>query len=492
MKTNTSNQPMLNQLSQIYPEHEWINLNHYSHAIDDHINSISLNLECLQVIKTWLEKKLGMLIEYDFPYRGNLNDNQSFSELLNGFCLKVNDSKIVFIPNQNIDITSCEIPQEWVDLPNWSGDYYVPIQVDVEAKYLHLWGAITHQELKQAAKLDSLFRYYQVSIDRMTSEMDLLWTSCELAPMPKSTNIPALAVLNKTQVQELIDQLLSNSSTSFPRLTLSFSEWGAILNSPQYFNQYLESKYPQKVFVTEPLSVPVGKTKIVTMLNELLKKEVNNLYQQWESVEDFINPSLPKMAFRSADNSVSRLLREKSYRGIPLRTNDEIKEAATRLYRSQKEITEPNAVTGVEDLVRLMEKSTDETIRWRATEYLWTIDPNHPKLPIRRIRDLGIQFATGSIALMISQLPLAGDRRAILLRVYPVSTDVYLPGGVRLSILDGNGDEILRGAGQPFEAISRTAPQDNYIQLYFVADKGDQFDVCVNLGEQQFTEQFIV
>ncbi len=492
MKTNTSNQPMLNQLSQIYSEHDWINLEDYPPAIDDSTNLISLNLQCLQVIKAWIEKTIGLPIEYDFPYRGNSSGYQHVSELLNGFCLKVNGSKIVFIPSQNIDFTSCEIPQEWVDLPSWIGDYYVPVQVDVEAKYLHLWGVVTHQELKQSARLDSLFRYYQVGIDRMTAEMDLLWTSCELAPMPRSTNIPTLSALSNTQVQELIDKLLSNSSTSFPRLTLSFSEWGAILNSPQYFNQYLKSKYPQKVLATAPISVPVGITKIVTMLNELLKKEVNSLYQQWESVEDFMNPSLPKMAFRSADNSVSRLLREKSYRGIPLRTPDEIKEAATRLYRSQKEITEPNAVTGVEDLVRLMEKSTDETIRWKAIEYLWTIDPNHPKLPVRRIRDLGIQFATGSIALMISQLLLDGDRRAILLRVYPVSAKVYLPGGVRLSILDGNGDEILLGAGQPFEAISRTAPQDNYIQLYFVADKCDRFDVCVNLGEQQFTEQFVV
>jgi hypothetical protein len=492
MKTNPSNQSVLLQLSQIYSEHEWINLEDYPSVIDDNTNSISLNLQCLQVIKTWIEKTIGLPIEYDFPYRGSLNDDQHVSELLNGFCLKVNGSKVVFIPSQNTDITSCEIPQEWVDLPNWAGDYYVPIQVDIEAKYLHLWGMATHQQLKQSAKLDSLFRYYHVGIDRLVSNMDLLWTSCELAPLPRSENIPALAAVNQTRAQELINRLLSKSPTGFPRLSLPFSEWGAILNSPQYFNQYLESKDSQKAFATEPTPVPVGRTTIVTMLNELLKKEVNSLYQEWESVEAFINPPLPKMAFRSANNSVSRLLREKSYRGIPLTTTDEIKEAATRLYRSQKEVSEPNSITGVEDLVKLMERSTDETVRWKATEYLWTIDPNHPKLPIRRIRDLGIQFAIGSIALMISQLPLDGDRRAILLRVYPVSAEVYLPSGVRLSMLDGNGDEILLGAGKPFEAISRSEPQDNYIQLYFVADKCDRFDVCVNLGEQQFTEQFVV
>jgi Protein of unknown function (DUF1822) len=488
MKTNPSNQSILRQLSQIYSEHEWINLEDYPSAIDDNTNSISLNLQCLQVIKTWIEKTMGLLIEYDFPYRGSLNDNQHVSELLNGFCLKVNGSKVVFIPSQNTDITSCEIPQEWVDLPNWAGDYYVPVQVDIEAKYLHLWGMATHQQLKQSAKLDSLFHYYHVGIDRLDSNMDVLWTSCELSPLPRSENIPTLAAVNNTQTPQLIDSLLSKSPISFPRLSLPFSEWGAILNSPQYFKQYLASKTSQELSISSSVDTP----KIFTVLHELSKKEVNNLYRQWENIEAFINPPLPKMAFRSADNSVSRLLREKSYRGIPLTTTDEIKEAAARLYHSQKEITEPNSITGVEDLIKLMERSTDETVRWKATEYLWTIDPNHPKLPIRRIRDLGIQFATGSIALMISQLPLDGDRRAILLRVYPVSAEVYLPSGVRLSMLDGNGDEILLSADKPFEAISRSTPQDNYIQLYFVADKCDRFDVCVNLGQQQFTEQFVV
>jgi hypothetical protein len=192
MKTNPSNQSMLCQLSQIYSDHEWINLEDYPSTIDDSANSISLNLQCLQVIKAWIEKTIGLTIEYDFPYRGSLNDDRHISELLNGFCLKVNGSKVIFIPSQNIDITSCEIPQEWVDLPNWFGDYYVPVQVDLEAKYLHLWGMVTHQQLKQSAKLDSLFRYYHVGIDLLVSNMDLLWTSCELAPIPRSEHSPAL------------------------------------------------------------------------------------------------------------------------------------------------------------------------------------------------------------------------------------------------------------------------------------------------------------
>ncbi len=481
MKTNTSNLAMLHQLSQIYSEHEWINLENYPNVITEDTNSISLNLQCLQVIKVWIEKTIGLPIEYDFPYRGYLDEDQQVSELLNGFCLKVNGSKVVFIPSQNIDITSCEISQEWVDLPNWAGDYYVPVQVDVEAKYLHLWGIATHQQLKQSARLDSLFRYYHVGIDRLNHNMGLLWTSCELAPLPRSEHIPNLAAVSSTQAQQLIERLLSKSSASFLRLTLSFSEWGAILNSPPYLKHYLASRTPK-----------VDAPPIFTMLQELLKKEVSTLYQQWETVESFINLPLPSMSFRSNRNGVSKLLREKNYRGIPLETPDQIKVAADQLYRSQKEINVPRSITGVENLVELMEKSTNETIRWKATEYLWTIDPEHPKLPMRRIRDLGIQFATGSIALMIAQLPLDSNRCAILLRVYPVSAEVYLPGGVRLSILDGSGDEVLLGAGQPFEAISRSEPQDSYIQLYFVADRGDRFDVCVNLSEQQFTEQFIV
>lgn len=458
---NTTNRDILFQnLGEIYSEHEWIDLNDYTQSIDPHLTPIELNLQCLEIVKKWIAAMIGLPVESEFPYLGDSQRDYLVSKLVNGFCLKVNGSKIVFIPSQNLDIAGCEIPQEWVDLPNWNADYYVPIQVDLEAKYLHLWGAITHAELKQTAELDPLFRDYQVDRAQMTANLDVLWASCELAPAPKAA-ISELVSLTPTQAQQTIDRLLSQSSFHFPRLLLPFSQWGAILDRADYLNWYLKTTAPAPMF---------------TNLSNWFAQQAANLEQSWQIVEQFINPPKLQVAFR----------------GISLKTDPEIHTAIQQLYRSQTEIKTPDRPIGTADLVNLMENSTDDNIRWKATEYLWTIDPNHPKLPVRRIRDLGIQFVTNSLALMISQLPIANERRAILLRVYPAGEELYLPAGVKLSLLDENSEPILLSVDRPFAAISRVEPQDNYIQLYFVADPRDRFDVCVSLGEQQFIEQFIV
>ena len=183
----------------------------------------------------------------------------------------------------------------------------------------------------------------------------------------------------------------------------------------------------------------------------------------------------------------------KSYRDLPTRTQPHKSILRSLNYIGVKPKSRcPLGLLGVEDLVTLMEHSTDETIRWKAIEYLWIIDPYYPKLPTRHIRDLGIQFTIDSLALMISQLPIDRHRRAILLRVYPMSDRLHLPAGVKLAILDGNGEAITIGEERYFEAVSRVAPQDNYIQLYFVADERDRFSVRVSLDKQQFTENFIV
>jgi hypothetical protein len=69
--------------------------------------------------------------------------------------------------------------------------------------------------------------------------------------------------------------------------------------------------------------------------------------------------------------------------------------------------------------------------------------------------------------------------------------EIYLPPGVKLSIFDEDGAPVLMSEGNPFEAVSRTDPQDSYIQLYFIAEESDRFGINVILGEQQFTEYLV-
>lgn len=474
---NTGNRHrLLNNLRQIYPEHEWIDLAAYpQYPIKEDTSPAELNLHCLNIVKAWIEENQGFSCEYIFPYIGSRD--RAIGQLLNGFCLKVNGNKIIFIPTENIDLESWEIPQEWIDLPNWLGDYYLPIQVDVEAQYLHLWGVITHAELKKISQPKNQFCYYSIPCGAMNSNLDFLWVACELQIAPKSDNIPVLNPVNATQAQKLIDRAISTPTPNLPRLILPFSEWGAILNHPEYLDRYLNS-------AIQP-----------TNLTDWFDKQAQNLSTYWQEIKHFFNLLQRPIAFRDFRTSLDPVVSEKSYRDIPLETPEQINQAIAQLYLSQtgnKQIPIPPSINGVEDLITLMEKSTDDNIRWKATEYLYIIDPDHPKLPIRRVRDLGLQFAKDALALMISQLKIDNQRRAILLRVYPGEREMYLPAELKLSLLQETGTPVLLANGKPFEAIARSQTPDEYIQLYFIAEPGDRFGVRVSLDTQEFTEHFII
>lgn len=480
-----THQPSISKLTEIYSEHDWIDLTAYPDwPIDENTPPVDLNLQCQQIVKEWLATNLGLSSEEDFPYSGLLDRDRLVSQLVNGFCLKINDSKIIFIPSDRIDISSFEVAQEWVDLTNWAGDYYVPIQVDLDAQYLHLWGLITHQELKRVSEpADRVFRYYHVDSERTIDNLEILWTSCELAPAPRTKNIADLdpvCALEHGVVTALIDRLKSETSINFPRLILPFSQWGAILNSPEYLQTYLKpSEAPIKELIDE---------KTCKSLADIFK----GVFPLWETIESFINRPQPQMAFRGIHTRLDQTIDRGNYRGIPLETNAQINIEIGQLYSSQNEIAKPDRILGIDDLLLLMENSTQEHIRWQTAEYLWKIDPYHPKLPVRRMRDLGINFEGHQIALMIGQMATPDDRHAILLRLYPLGEAAYLPEGLKLTLLDRDGQPCPDFAHKPFQAISRSYPRDQYIQLYFVAERGDRFGASITLTANQTIEQFIV
>jgi hypothetical protein len=491
-------------LTEIYPEHIWIDLSETVQIEsklsaeqlgdrDYNLNRVDLNQLCMVAVKKWLSEVFDLELKSVFPCTFGGKENLEFiSGLVNGFAIQIGKTRLVFIPSQSIDLSEIEIPQEWVDLPNWAGDYYVPIQVNLIGKYLHLWTFISHYDLKNNGEFDRVLRNYEIPDGFGTKNLDVLFTACELHSLgeltPKRAVIDPIPALSVTDVNKIIEQLLQHRSGFSPRLESAFSEWGAILNDSNNINDYfkaIEIK-ERKVEIEDKELESVGKNY------KLLDDMFNGLYPLWEKIENFINPSVPQMAFRGVRNSVSKLRPQKTYRGIPLETPEEINAAIHQLYINESSIPTPTSITGVEDLVILMENSTNANIRWKATEYLWIINPTHPQLPPTSITDIGIQFETDSLALMISRLSLANGHRAILLRIYPISANIYLPAEVKLLVLDENGEPISLSKDKYLEAISRVETQDSYIQLYFVADPLDRFSVCVTLDKQKFVEQFIV
>jgi Protein of unknown function (DUF1822) len=467
-------------LARIYPRQIWLELSQLEEQSHEYnLSQADLDRLCMAPIKAWLDRSIELNVTDIFPCTLAGKDNLKFiSQLVNGFNLQLGRTKLVFIASDAIDLAEFAVPQEWVDLPNWAAHYYIPVRVDLTHSCLQLWGFISHQDLKQRAQFDRVFRNYHIAAEDTTEELDLLIAACQLQADPAASltqmQLAPLERLTTTELDRSIEQLRAPQQLRrSPRLHLDFSHWSNILNHPNYLAKYL----------TQSTRAPLKIADLVSNIG-------TELDRGWQTIESFINP--PK--YQSESNFRSHLhqvINQKIYRGIPLETPAQIQTAIEQLYRSQSELPLPAQISGVEDLCQLIDKSTNETIRWKAIEYLWIIDPDHPKLPLRFIRDLGIKFATDSLALMISELPMSGSHRAILVRVYPIDREIYLPAGVKLSLFDEDGAPVLISADNPFAAVSRTDPQDSYIQLYFVAEESDRFGINVILGEQQFTEYLI-
>ncbi|MEB3294484.1 MAG: DUF1822 family protein, partial [Synechococcales bacterium] len=136
-----------------------------------------------------------------------------------------------------------------------------------------------------------------------------------------------------------------------------------------------------------------------------------------------------------------------------------------------------------DSLVDILRNTQDETMRWIAAEMLWTLTPEHPEIAGRRVLDLGMLMTGQAIALMVAILRKPNQTFSVLLRLYPMGEQSHLPIGLQL--MAQHPDGVVFSSAQARQ-------KDNYIQLYFVAEAGDRFQVHVRLGEAIVTEYFTV
>ncbi len=471
----------LETLSQIYPKHVWIDLSLADLAVvklpqtdrerrSVNLSQVDLNLLCTIAIKKWISRAVELEVKSIFPCcLGGKDTLELISKLVNGFALQIGQTKVVFIPNDAIDLTEFEVPQEWVDLPNWAADYYVPIRVDLERKHLHLWGFVAYHDLKNKAEFDRVFHNYHPIESATIANLDLLVAACELQAIgdtsPVQLGIDRLPELTPTALENTIQYLQQRQSHRSPRLDLPFIQWGAILNSSQSLERYLNPETDLSTWWTS--------TKIA-------------ICEGWETLENFFNPpqAIPALASAKKLPALDRV------RSVSLGSASEIKAAITDLYQQQTDVSLPAEITGITDLVPLLQTCKNERVWWQAAEYLWTLQPDLPP-SIARIRKLESRFAGHEIALTIATIPTPANRIAVLVRLYPAAQGTSLPAGLQLIVRDEYGVNFLTTPqGEPYVATARTAIKDSCIQLYFVADARDRFVACITLDDTEVAKAF--
>ncbi|MDZ8028605.1 MAG: DUF1822 family protein [Nostoc sp. SerVER01] len=120
---------------------------------------------------------------------------------------------------------------------------------------------------------------------------------------------------------------------------------------------------------------------------------------------------------------------------------------------------------------------------FRSTQTLELNAPNRPESITKRAKliDLGIQILNHPVMLIVEIAPEKDQQTSIHLQLHATGSQIYLPPAVHLTVLDSSGAVFL-------DAQSRKS--DNYIQLQFRGEPGEQFSVRVALDGISLTEHF--
>ncbi|MEI2579873.1 DUF1822 family protein [Scytonema sp. PRP1] len=231
-----------------------------------------LNLICLNAVLAAIQA------EYDIQATVELGTAGLYAlwEFVNGTAITVDGTRLVLIPTEAIDDGELEVPQEWVDIPSWVGDYYLAVQVNAEADWARVWGYTTHEQLKVNGSYDSRDRTYCMDASHLKKDLNAFWVTYQLCRGEQTrAEIVPLPELPVAQAENLI-QRLGNPSVTFPRVAVPFTLWGALLEHEEW-RQMLYQQRQGNVL----LKIPVH-------LNQWFQQTFETA---WQAVELLLGPN---------------------------------------------------------------------------------------------------------------------------------------------------------------------------------------------------------
>ncbi len=130
-------------------------------------------------------------------------------EFVNGSLINFYDLKLALIPSETSDMEEFDIPQEWVDIPQWQADYYLAIQINLDIpqqSWMRVRGYISQEYL------DEYLTEILLSQQQVAEKKQELVTPTEFS----------LEIAN-----QLLDRL-GNPSVYSPRLAIPFTTMGDV------------------------------------------------------------------------------------------------------------------------------------------------------------------------------------------------------------------------------------------------------------------------
>lgn len=353
--------------------------------------------------------------------------------VVDGLAITLGKRRIVVTLSEAMDASEMRVPQEWLDLPAWAGDYYIAAYIDVDEQQLALWGYTTHSQLKHQGQYDAGDRTYCISEDSLIQDFSAFWAAQTLESLDTVT-LEAIPAVSQTQLDNLISRLAGSLE---PRLEIPFSLWGALLSNPDARSRLYQQRQGKAMLQTTLASAPTQLGQWTTQL----------LSQGWDSLARLL-PQAPALSIRSNTTGSD-----------PTSTT-----AAT-------------ATTGAKEIV--LETATETVVLVLAIAV--TIEEDERRNI--RIRLYPTQASADNES-VLAETPLAQSLSIDLPTDEPPPEEALLPAGVTLTLL-------LTETQQQLQTVC-SGDRDNYIQLSPFRCPADQaFSVRIQYADGVMQEDFV-
>ncbi|GJD19193.1 hypothetical protein RIVM261_041490 [Rivularia sp. IAM M-261] len=310
----------LQELKILYPKEIWqefsekdleqreSSIRHYSNQTAK--NNADLNCWCLNAFRAWVKENLGDSITV-LPSEAAL---PTIWDVVNGTAITIGKTRIVLIPDEATDTETLTVPQEWVDIPEWVADYYLAIQVNIDARWMCVWGFTSHRTLKDKGNYDPVYHTYSLDRDYVITDLDVLWLAQEMCLQEKA-NVEQLKLLAPSTAENLLVRL-SKSSPYSPRLDVNFQEWGALLASNDWRNRLYEMR----------------QEKVSSTIKQILAQNYALVKNGWEDIQAFFSPEKVQMQLDYNLRSTTEVSKSSlHWQGKLIYLKDELKETTVLL-----------------------------------------------------------------------------------------------------------------------------------------------------------------
>lgn len=168
----------------------------------------------------------------------------SIWELMSGSAVNCLGARLILLVTEALDSDELCVPQSWVDIPSWTGDYYLLLQVNPDDGWVRFGGFATHRTLKEKGIYDWCDRSYRLNSTELTDDISTLLVSQSLYPeASKRAAIAPLQPLSITQARQLIERLGDTQRVLDPRLAIGFEQWGALVENSGWRRQLAERRW---------------------------------------------------------------------------------------------------------------------------------------------------------------------------------------------------------------------------------------------------------